>query len=89
MGSQFGADKSVVAEVNESSEDFDDIGALPVSPARFMSRDSLEWIHFAAYSVGHFANDLTASMGFMYISWYYLEVVGLSQRITAIAFLSM
>ena len=42
----------------------------------------------AAYSVGHFNNDLCASMWFIYLSWYISTVVGASDTITASAMLS-
>ena len=31
-----------------------------------IKRDALKPIHFAAYSVGHFSNDLVAGLGFTY-----------------------
>ena len=35
-----------------------------------MKRDGLNNVHVAAYSVGHFNNDLCAAMWFVYLSWY-------------------
>ena len=43
-----------------------------------MIRDGVTKIVLAAYSVGHFANDLCASMWFIYLSYYLLNVVKLS-----------
>lgn len=43
-----------------------------------MIRDGVTKIVLAAYSVGHFANDLCASMWFIYLSYYLLNVVGLT-----------
>ena len=40
-----------------------------------------------AYSVGHFSNDLFASMWFIYQSYYYLNVLQLSQSVTGLALL--
>ena len=53
-----------------------------------MKRDGLNSRHIAAYSVGHFCNDLCAVMWFVYLSWYLKEVVGLSKTVTAAATLS-
>ena len=53
-----------------------------------VKRDGLSQRHVAAYSVGHFNNDLCAVMWFVYLSWYLKEVVGLSPEVTAAATLS-
>lgn len=45
-------------------------------------------IHLAAYSVGHFCNDLCAAMWFMFLSWYLNKVVMLDERTTAYCLLS-
>jgi len=42
-----------------------------------LKRDPLTERHIAAYSVGHFNNDLCASMWFIYLNYYLLYVVGL------------
>ena len=42
----------------------------------------------AAYSVGHFANDLCASMWFIYLSYYLVYVVCLSENVAGLALLS-
>lgn len=42
----------------------------------------------AGYSVGHFANDLCASMWFIYLSYYLLNVVNLSSSIAGLCLLS-
>lgn len=41
-------------------------------------RDGVNTRVLAAYSVGHFANDLCASMWFIYLSYYLIYVVELS-----------
>lgn len=41
-------------------------------------RDGLTVRHIWAYSVGHFNNDLCASMWFIYLSYYLLNVVKLT-----------
>lgn len=43
-----------------------------------MIRDGVTKVVLSAYSVGHFANDLCASMWFIYLSYYLLDVVKLS-----------
>ena len=53
-----------------------------------MIRDGVTKIVLAAYSVGHFANDLCASMWFIYMSYYLLNVVGLSPHISGLCLLS-
>ena len=45
-------------------------------------------VHVAAYSVGHFCNDLCASMWFVYLTWYIKNVVGLGDTATAGSILS-
>ena len=40
-----------------------------------MPRDGVTTRVLAAYSVGHFANDLCASMWFIYLSYYLVYVV--------------
>ena len=42
----------------------------------------------SAYSVGHFANDLCASMWFIYLSYYLLYVAELPENIASLALLS-
>ena len=42
-----------------------------------MIRDGVTTMVLSAYSVGHFANDLCASMWFIYLSYYLLSVVKL------------
>jgi len=51
-------------------------------------RDGLDAKHIWAYSVGHFNNDLCASMWFIYLSYYLIYVVKLSSQIAALAILS-
>lgn len=41
-------------------------------------RDGLTSTNVAAYSVGHFFNDLCAAMWFVYLLWYLKQVVGLN-----------
>lgn len=45
-------------------------------------------IRVAAYSVGHFNNDLCASMWFVYLTYYLIDVVGLPETIGAASVLS-
>lgn len=40
------------------------------------------------YSVGHFNNDLCASMWFVYLTYYLISVVGIPENIAAAAVLS-
>ena len=53
-----------------------------------MVRDGVTSVVLAGYSVGHFANDLCASMWFIYLSYYLLNVVGLSSSIAGLCLLS-
>lgn len=55
---------------------------------KVIPRDGLTNIHLAAYSVGHFCNDLCAAMWFVYLSWYLNKVVNLDERTTAYCLLS-
>lgn len=53
-----------------------------------IKRDGLTQRHVAAYSVGHFNNDLCASMWFVYLSWYIKDVVGLDSATTSLCMFS-
>lgn len=53
-----------------------------------MPRDRMWKLEIRAYSVGHFANDLCASMWFIYLSYYLKYVVGLDDHVTGLALLS-
>jgi Na+/melibiose symporter-like transporter len=53
-----------------------------------LKRDPLTERHIKAYSVGHFNNDLCASMWFIYLSYYLINVVKLTPNIAATAILS-
>lgn len=53
-----------------------------------LKRDAMESKHFAAYSVGHFNNDLVAGLGFTYQLYYLQEIVGLSQVVSGFTILS-
>jgi Na+/melibiose symporter-like transporter len=53
-----------------------------------LKRDPLTERHIMAYSVGHFNNDLCASMWFIYLSYYLINVVKLTPNIAATAILS-
>ena len=68
----------LLAEEKITEEDF---GA----PAK---RDGLTDIEVAAYSVGHFNNDLCAAMWFIYLTWYVNTVVGLDDKFTGLCLLS-
>ena len=45
-------------------------------------------IHIAAYSMGHFCNDLMVAMWFVYLAWYLQKVVHLDQHTTGLCLLS-
>ena len=53
-----------------------------------MIRDGVTPIVLSGYAVGHFANDLCASMWFIYLSYYLLEVVGLTSNVSGLCLLS-
>ena len=53
-----------------------------------MARDGVNNIVLAGYSVGHVANDLFASMWFIYMSYYLLNVVNLDQNVSGLCLLS-
>ena len=53
-----------------------------------LQRDGMKLVHVCAYSVGHFNNDLCASMWFVYLSWYINKVVGLNANLTGLCLLS-
>ena len=53
-----------------------------------MIRDGVTTMVLAGYSVGHFANDLCASMWFIYLSYYLIYVVKLSQNVSGLCLLS-
>ena len=69
-------------EKKAESESEDD--ANKVSDAR----DGLSALQMNAYKVGHFNNDLCASMWFIYLTYYLTYVVELPQQIVAGALLS-
>lgn len=48
-----------------------------------MPRDGLDPIHVKAYSLGHFNNDMCASMWFVYLTWYLKVVVKLEDSVFA------
>ena len=53
-----------------------------------MARDGVNNIVLAGYSVGHVANDLYASMWFIYMSYYLLNVVNLNPNVSGLCLLS-
>ena len=53
-----------------------------------MERDGMTPIRVWGYSVGHFNNDLCASMWFVYLTYYLISVVGLSETVGAASVLS-
>ena len=53
-----------------------------------MIRDGVTTLVLAAYSVGHFANDLCGTMWFIYLSYYLLNVVELDQNVAGLCLLS-
>lgn len=72
------------SEVNQSEESERNDSMKP-DP---MVRDGVTSLVLAGYSVGHVANDLCASMWFIYLSYYLLYVVELSQSISGLCLLS-
>lgn len=50
-----------------------------------LKRDGLSETHIMAYSLGHFGNDLCASMWFIYLTYYLQYVVHLSSTLSATA----
>ena len=70
------------APVIQTDLSADDIKKEKINPDD-MKRDGLTQMNVAAYSVGHFFNDLCAVMWFMYLAWYLKEVVGLTAEVTA------
>jgi hypothetical protein len=66
---------------------------LPIKKAKLADddselRDGLEKVHINAYSVGHYFNDLCASMWFVYFTWYVITVVGVSKEVGGLCVLS-
>jgi Na+/melibiose symporter-like transporter len=53
-----------------------------------LKRDGLSSRHIYAYMVGHFNNDLCASMWFIYLTYFLTYVVVLPSNIVALALLS-
>ena len=53
-----------------------------------MDRDGMTPIKIWGYSVGHFCNDLCASMWFVYLTYYLIDVVLVPPNIAAAAVLS-
>ena len=53
-----------------------------------LERDGMTPIRVWAYSVGHFNNDLCASMWFVYLTFYLIKVVNLDEGTAAAAVLS-
>ena len=64
--------------INNASPGYD-----PAKP-----RDGVTMRVLSAYSVGHFANDLCASMWFIYLSYYLLYVADLPENIASLGLLS-
>ena len=75
--------------VSKNQEDKKNLNASDSSGAVDpMVRDGVNNVVLAAYSVGHFANDLCASMWFIYLSYYLLNVVQLPASISGLCLLS-
>ena len=62
-----------------------DADSVRVDP---MNRDGVTNMVLSGYAVGHFANDLCASMWFIYLSYYLINVVKLTQNISGLCLLS-
>ena len=60
--------KETIKEGEEENDNMDEPRA----------RDPLSLTQIRAYTVGHFNNDLCASMWFIYLNYYLLYVVGLT-----------
>ena len=71
---------------NYSDENLD--GEMKDKQDPTIPRDGVTTRVLAAYSVGHFANDLCASMWFIYLSYYLVYVVELSENVAGLALLS-
>ena len=65
-----------------------DTSAPKVVLADQIKRDGLTKIHFAAYAVGHFGNDLCAACWFTYLLWYVKKVVKLEDYIAGFVMFS-
>ena len=57
-------------------------------PKKDLGRDGVTNMVLSGYAVGHFANDLCASMWFIYLSYYLINVVKLSQNVSGLCLLS-
>ena len=84
---------TAINDMSKAEEDPLNEGLVPPSAetdtnAEFMKRDWLTNAHVAAYSVGHFSNDLCAAMWFFYLSWYLTRVVQLDETTTGYCMLS-
>jgi Na+/melibiose symporter-like transporter len=56
--------------------------------AEKMVRDGMKPVHVNAYSVGHYFNDLCACMWFVYLTWYLINIVHLSNNTAGLCVLS-
>ena len=53
-----------------------------------IARDGISPLVLSGYAVGHCANDLCASLWFLYLGYYLIEVVGLTKNVTGLCLLS-
>lgn len=53
-----------------------------------MARDGLSELKIKGYAVSHFNNDLCASIYFIYMTWYLINVVNLTKTHAALCLLS-
>ena len=76
------------SEVSEEKRILWDTTAPKVILTDQLKRDGLTKLHFAAYAVGHFCNDLCASCWFTYLLYYVKAVVKLPDYISGFVMLS-
>ena len=74
--------------MGKEKKNIDDEQAQDVVDPATIQRDGINTKELYGYSVGHFANDLCASMWFIYLSYYLLYVVGLSENVSGLCLLS-
>ena len=79
--------KSVFSNIFAAGGRANNNGVIDESDSENLERDGMTTQRILAYSVGHFSNDLFASMWFIYQSYYYLNVLKLSQSVTGMALL--
>ena len=80
-------EKSGEDNVDGPTYEFNPVNSAPgYEPG--IARDGINRRVLSAYSVGHFGNDLCASMWFIYLSYYLVYVVNLTENVAGLALLS-